>query len=875
MRPSEIWRRILFLFRRDRMSDELAEEMRLHKELRARQISEQGIELQEADRAARRAFGNSTLLHETSQEMWRWVQLERLWQDARYAFRLLARDRAFTAIVVIVLALGIGANAAIFSVVNTVLLRPLPYSDSDRLVQIWENKISQGTRQGPVSPYNFLDWEKQSRSFRNMAAYQYESFALTTRGAPERMPGLLVSGDFFKVFDATPLLGRTFRANEDRPGNQAVVLSYDAWHQRFNADPNIIGKAITLNEQPYSVIGVMPADFQFPTAGTEVWMTPAFDLKARSRGDHFLFAVGQLNAGVTLSQAQAEVATIAHRLEKQFPGTNRSSGVVLVSLQEQMVGGFKTGLLVLWSAVTLVLLIACANVAHLLLARSVSRQKEIAIRASLGAGRARVIRQLLTESMLLSLIAGMLGLAIGVAGIHLLSAGGLKAVPRTHGIHMDGAVFAFTVVISVLTGIIFGIVPAFNASKLNLAVSLKQTGWGTSLNESSYRLRSVLVVSELALAVVLLIGSGLLIKSFWLLQNVDPGFRAQNRLTMRLGVPEAKYPGFLELAQLYQRVIDRVAALPGVESVGATNDLPFAGSRTGTSFYVEGRPPAHDEDSPVADYRTVSPDYLTTFAIPLIKGRTFTARDNQQEAPVAIINQALAHKYWPHDNPIGRRLMGLGDRPVEIVGVIGDVKHDNLAAVDAPEIYVPQLQGHTPPWTFLVIHSHLPVQSLITAVRGAVRDVDPDDPLFSLQTMEERLSASIAPQQFNTLMLGVFAGFALVLAALGIYGVIAYAVTERTHEIGVRMALGAQRNDVLRLVVTQGLRLTVAGVMLGLAGALALSRVLSGMLYATRPTDPATFAIVTSVLLLVAIMASYVPARRATRVDPMVALRDE
>ena len=795
--------------------------------------------------------------------------------DLRYAARHLRSNPGFTAVLILVLALGIGANAAIFSVINAVLLRPLPFPDLRQLVQIWEANPARGEVQETVSPWNFTDWQKQSKSLAQLAVYEHESLALVTHGVPERMDAALVSSGFFRVFQEPPQFGRTFSPEDDRPGSPSVVLSYKGWTSHFNSDPHIVGKRITLDGEPFTVIGVMPTSFRFPALGTDLWATPAFDLKSRSRGDHYLFAVGRMRPGVTVGQAQAEMSAIAHRLEQQYPDTNQGSAVTLVPLQEEMVGSFRRGLLVLWVAVTLVLLIACANVAHLLLARSATREKEFAIRAALGAGRPRLIRLLLTESVILGTTGGLLGLALSPLGIRLLMAAGGHGhiVPRTEGIRIDENVIAFTAVASLLTSVLFGLLPAFRASQIDVITAMKQSGWETSLGVS-YRLRSVLVISELALSVMLLTGAGLLIKSFWQLQRVDPGFNPANVLGIRVSVPDSQYPGSRERAVLYQQMVDRIQAIPGVEDAAAINDLPFSGSRTSTSFDIAGLPAAPGE-SRDSDRRVVSSSYLKVMRIPLLEGRAFTETDNRRSTPrVAIINDALRRRYWRNANPLGQHLV-IDGQHYEIVGVVGNVRHDNLAAAGRGEIYIPQYQGGTPPWTFFAIRSHAGLGSLIPAVRNALREVAPEEPVYDTRTMKQRLAGSIAPQQFNVITLAVFAAFALVLAAIGIYGVVAFAAERRAHEMGIRMALGAQPRDVLRLVVGQGLRLGFVGVLIGVAGALAISRIIVGMLYNTSAIDPITYVAVSIVFLGIAIVASYLPARRAARLDPMIVLKWE
>ena len=639
---------------RDREQD-LERELRSDLDLEAGEQQENGLSPEEAHYAARRAFGNTTLIREETRAMWKWTSIEQLFQDLQYAIRQLRKSPGFTTVAVLVLALGLGANASLFTVINAVLLRPLPYPNAGDLVQIWEANQSQGELQGVVSPWNFVDWQKQSATMAELAVYEYESFALITSTAPERMRGVLTSSGFFPVFGVKPLLGRTFSADDDRLGSHSVILSYGAWQRRFQGDSNIAGKPITLNGEAYTVIGVMPATFQFPGATIEIWSTPAYDLNKRNRRSHYLYAVGRIRKGVTLGRAQAEMTTIASRLEQQYPDSNRGRTINLVPLQEQMIGSYRPALLLLWGAVALVLLIGCANIAHLLLARSASRQREFAIRAAMGAGRSRLIRQLLTESAILAGAGGLLGLALSTAGIRLLIAGGARFAPLIEGVHIDGQVLAFTSAASLCTAIIFGLLPALHASRVDLAAAAKQSGWEAS-SGGSYRLRSVLVVSESALSVMLLIGAGLLIQSLWRLGSVALGFVPENVVAMRVSLPESRYDTAQRASQ-YQRIVDRIAALPGVTGVAATNDLPFSGSRTGTSFDIEGVPAAPGESRP-SDYRTVSSAYFQVMQIPILKGRAFTEADNRRETPgVVVINEALLHRYWPHADPLGQRLI--------------------------------------------------------------------------------------------------------------------------------------------------------------------------------------------------------------------------
>jgi putative ABC transport system permease protein len=805
--------------------------------------------------------------------MWGWSWLEHLVQDIRYGLRTLAKNPGFTAVAILTLALGIGANTGIFSVINAVLLRPLPFPHADRLVQIWETDRRRGLDRGVVSAYNFRDWQSQSQDFAAMAAYGYDHFSLSGGESPIGLRGLRVSADYFRVFGGRPQLGRDFLPNEDQPGaGYVAVISYAAWENYFGRDPRIVGKRITLDGESYTVIGVMPSDFGLPGSRIEIWITPAFDLKKLSRGHGGLFAVGWLKPGITLAAAQSEADTIALRLAQQYPDTNRSSGILLVPLQEEIVGNTRPALLVLWGAVGFVLLIACANVSSLLLARGVARRKEFAVRSALGAGRARLVTQLLVESLLLAVAGGLLGLAFAHWGISAIVR--RAAVPRAQGVALDAHVLGFTSLLTLLTGIFFGLAPAFASSSTDLNSALGKADSSIDAGVRGVWLRRGLAAGEVALSLVLLASAGLLIKSLWLLGRVNPGFNAMNVLGVRLSLPESKYPTGLERAEAFKGVIEHLAVVPGVESVAGVNDLPFSGSRTSSSFDIEGVPPGSRDEARQADRRDISPGYFKAMGIPLLKGRWFNDGDNADAPLVAIINEDLARKYWPVRDPMGQRLK-IYDKDWEIVGVVGNVKLLDLTQENTPEIYLPYTQSGSPPWMFFAVRSRVEVGSVIASVRNAVREVVPDEPLYDVRTMEERLAASTAPRRLNAWLLGIFAALALVLSAVGTYGVIAYSVAQRTREFGIRMALGAERGDVVRLVLGQGFGLTLLGVGTGLAGAAGLTRYLSSLLYGVRPNDALTFATVGVLLTAVALLACYIPARRATKVDPMVALRYE
>jgi putative ABC transport system permease protein len=792
-----------------------------------------------------------------------------LLQDIRYAVRLLRKNPGFAAAAILTLALGMGANTVMFSVLNTVLLRPLAYPQPDRLVQIWETSPRQHENRGVVSPFNFLQWQKSTQTFAEIATYSYQPLVLTGVKTPQRLTGELVSSRFFDVFGISALKGRTFLGDEGQPGkDRLVVLSYGAWSRYFDRDPQIVGKSILLDEQAYTVVGIMPADFGFPHEGVDAWCVPGFDRQAMH--NHFLFSVGRLKPGVPLEQAQAEMNTIAGNLNRQN-GTD--TGIRLIGLQDEIVGSTRRRLLVLWCAVLAVLLIACANVAGLLLSRAVSRQREVAIRTALGGSRRRLLQQFLTESVLLASLGGAVGLILAFATGRLLTRMGSGAVPRLNSFQIDARVFAFSALACILTGLAFGLAPAIHSLRLGLIASLKE-GSSESEGRVRVRLRNVFAVAELALAMVLLIGGALLTKTLWRLESVDAGFDTENVLSFRFSVPQVKYPEPAQKAELYQRIVERLAVLPGVITAGATNDLPFAGSRTASSFEIEGRAP----DPSVllyADYRRVSPGYFTAMRMRLLKGREFSIHDNRASALVAVVNQAFAKKFFSGEDPIGHRIRSY-QQWYEIVGVVGDVKQETLAAPTDPEMYICYLQAEQlQPWTFFVVRARTPVEAMTSSIRNAVKEVAPEEPIYSVGRLSRLVERSTSPQKFSSELLAIFAGLAVLLAAIGVYGVIAYSVVQRTREIGIRMALGAERKDVLRLVLGQGFRIGIAGLVAGGFVAYVATRALASMLFGVNPHDPLIFSAVAASIALVVVLASYIPARRATRVNPLVALRCE
>ncbi|HYE64226.1 MAG TPA: ABC transporter permease [Pyrinomonadaceae bacterium] len=812
--------------------------------------------------------------------------METLWQDIRYGIRMLAKRPGFAAVTVLALALGIGANSAIFSVVNAVLLRPLPFEDPERLVMVWERRPRQNREAGPVAPADFVDWQNQNQVFERMAAYSPAAFNLTGVGEPEQIITHVVTTGFFQVLGVEAAVGRTFLQEVDDPTRErTVVLSQGFWQRRLGGDPNVTGKVLTLDDESYTVIGVMPSDFQFPDSLTQMWVAPKRVLPETSlpgnpdpamlRGMHYLSVIARLKQGVTLEQSQAEMQTIAGRLEQQYPNENTGHTARVVSLHEQLIGDVRPALLVLLGAVGFVLLIACANVANLLLARATARHREMSIRNALGASRLRLIRQLLTESTLLSLTGGVIGLLLAMWGVDLLIALSPENLPRLREIGLDGRVVGFTLVVSILTGIIFGLAPALQASKLDLNSSLKEGGRGSMEGFGRQRMRGLLIISEVALALVLLIGAGLMIRSFQRMHQVDPGFDPNHVLALQLSLPRSKYTENEQMVNFYNQVLGRIATLPGVESVGATWTLPLSGQDAGRGFEIEGYTPAPDERTNAA-FGVVSPRYFQTMKIPVLKGREFADQDTASAPGVVIINEPFARRYFPDGDALGKRLKLRGDdNPwLTIAGVVRDIKHTELTARPRMEMYLPYLQYPFPSMNVVVRTAHDPA-SLMMAVRKEVWAVDPDQPVANVETMTQLISNSVARARFNTILLGIFASVALILAAIGLYGVISYSVTQRTHEIGIRLALGAQHGDVLRMIVGQGMILVLVGVLIGLAAAFAVTRLMSSLLYGVTATDPLTFAGVSLVLAGVAFLASLIPARRATKVDPMAALRYE
>ncbi len=799
-------------------------------------------------------------------------------QDLRIALRSLRKSWSFTVVALLCLALGTGATTAIFTVVNAVLLRPLPYPEPEQLVRIYETQINDERWSGSASPANYLDWRRDATAFEQLVAYDRGSANLSGNGAPERLTAVRATANLFAALRVAPALGRTFLAGEDEPGAPHVVVLSDAvWRTRFGADRGLVGRAITLDGESYTVIGIMPPAFAFPAARpTDVWLPLAFTPEeAAVRGNHFLQVVGRLKPGVTLTAARAQLRQIAARLARQYPDDQATRTVKLLSLHDDLFGSLRPRLLVLLGASALVLLVACVNVANLLLARAATRRREVAVRAALGAGRARLVRQFLTESVVLALAGTAAGLALARGGVHALVTLAARSVPSARPVNFDAGVFAFAVAVAVLTGIAFGLVPALQGARVSPRDGLAEGGRAGSAGRAQQRLRGGLVAAELALALVLVIGAGLLVKAFVRLAATPSGLRTDHVLTLHVSLPERQYDGHMA-DRFYRPVLDRVTALPGVTAAGWISVLPIQDYWYNGSFAIEGRPPAPRGQEPVAEHREVSPGYFTALGIPIRAGRNFSEQDAAGAPLAVIVNEALVRKYFPHEDPIGQRLV-IDTLKLTIVGVAGDVRGAGLDQAPMPEFYVSYLQlpEFLPSAMSLVVRATVPPESLTPAVRGAIQSIDPTQPIYDVETMDQVVSASLADRRLYLWLLGAFAGIALVLAAAGIYGVTSYLVAQRTREMGIRLALGAEARSLVALVVRQGAQVAALGTLAGLAGAYALTRLLSSLLYGVSATDPAVFAGVAALLAGVALVACYVPARRVTRVDPTIALREE
>lgn len=826
-----------------------------------------------------------------SQEVFSQDPMHNMLQDLRYAARVIRKSPGFALAAIVVLALGIGANTAIFSVVDAVLLRPLPFEHPEQLVQLWHvppQSSFPGITRFSISPANFFDWQAQSHAFQQTALYGFASYNLTGNGQPRSLVARRVSYNFFSVLQAEPMLGRTFNPDEDQPGhNYVAVLSENLWRNQFNSDPGIVGQNITLDGAAYRVIGVMPAKYQFPITDSEdsakLWTPMGLTDQDRAvRGNHNFLAIGRLKPGVDVKEAQAELDTISRRLEQQYPADDKGWGATAVPMADDLVGDVRPALLVLLGAVAFVLLIACANVTNLVLARTISRQREVAIRTALGASRTRLLRQVISETVLLALIGGAVGIGIAYLSIHRIVTSLATQIPRAGEISLDGSVLAFAFVVSIGAGVLAGLLPAMRMSKTNVNEALKQ-GTRTSSDFSGNRTRGALVVSEVALSLMLLIGAGLMIRSLWMLRKVDPGFDSHNVVAVIPSISAKTFQSHIQEEAFYNQVLDKVRALPGVESAGSIDDLPLSGGSV-QPVAIEGRPVQAMADQPEVSVRKVIPGYLESMRVPLIRGRQLGEQDTATSPGAVVISSTMAKRLWPNEDPLGKHLTMtfFPGKVREIVGIVGDVRDRGLNAPPEATMYAPYSQQAPPPdhpyrsfpiW--IVVRARSNASSLIPSITNAVHQVNAELPVLGSTTLDEVLGSSLSQQRFNAMLLAVFAGLALFLAAIGIYSVLAYNVRRRVREIGIRMALGAQIGDVLRMVVLEGMKPTVIGLAIGIVGALIVGRFLASLIYGVKSTDLATFVSVSTVLLGVGLLASIIPAYRASRVEPVKTLRDE
>ena len=805
--------------------------------------------------------------------------MDSLWKDLSFAVRVLWKSPGFSVVALLALVLGIGANTAIFSVVNAVLLRPMPFQDPDRIVMVWET--SPRTKKNNVAnPQNFADWQKRNRSFEKMAAYVpfQLGMSITGEGTPEEVPGNFATREFFSILGVRPMLGRDFLPDEDKPNGPAVALiSNGLWRRRYGADPNIVGKKLIVRGNATTVVGVLPASFRYPDLKVDIWVLARFDPQAQRTG-RFLAAIARLKPGVSLSQAEADMKIIAAQIAQEHPGFDTNWGAEVVPMREQFTGDLKAPLLVLLGAVGLVLLIACANVANLMLMRSSGRQREMAIRTSLGATRRRIVRQLLVESSLLGIAGGLLGLLFAVWAKDLLLAmlPENMSVAKVNSVTIDQNVLAFTILLSLATGLLFGLLPALRASRPDLSDTLKEGGRAISASLRRNQMRAALAAGEIAIAIMLLIGAGLLIQSFFRLENVPPGFQPDRILSMRVSLTAARYNRLPQAAAGLDEMIRRIEQVPGVASAGSVQWPPLSGLASKTGFWLASRPKPRPSEEPVTGVSIVTPGYFASMSIPLLKGRLFTDRDREGTPQVTIISQELARQQFPTQDPLGQSLFVQWGRntPYQIIGVVGDVKHDGLDKEAFPTVYFPNAQ-ETQTFATLVIRTGENPMKLAPVIEQVIHGYDKDQTIADIQPLDAFLTKSVARPRFQSVLLSTFAGLAVLLAAIGIFGVMSYSVAQRSHEIGIRVALGAQREQVLRLVVGQGLILALIGTAAGLAGAFALTRYLKTLLFDVSATDPLTFITVPLILCGVSLAASYFPARRAMRVDPIIALRYE
>jgi len=872
------WKRF---FRREAWDEERARELETYLQLEADENIARGMTVEEARYAARRKLGNPTVIREEIYRMNSIGALETVWLDIKYAARVLHKSPAFTLFAVAVLALGIAANTAIFSIADAVLLRPLPYRDARRLVMVWEDASSYGFPENTPAPGNFSDWKARNHVFEDTAALLFHTLNLTGDGTPEQLNGTAVSSNLFSVLGVSPTLGRNFRSEDNLPGSARVtILSHGLWARRFGANLGVIGQEIRLENTKYTVIGVMPQGFLFPDRSTELWVPWQLTKeKLADHGSHFLNVIARLKPGVSLQTANAELATIAKQIEQEHPDDNAKVGAFAVPLREHVAGDIRPAILVLFGAVCFVLLIACANIANLLLARASGKRRELAVRLTLGASRLRIIGQMLTESLLLAMIAGSIGLALSVWARQFLASLIPAGIAPLAGPLLDGRVFLFTAGVSILTGILFGVIPALRVSSLNLATSLKDGGGRSGVGSGGQRLRDVLVVSEVALAIVLLAGAALMIRSFENLVHLDPGFRADHVLVLRTPMQMQKYDTQARRAMFYDQVLEKVEHLPGVVAVGYTTWIPLTNEGGASGITIEGHPEPAPGQMPIPNARVVSRNYMSALRMKLVEGRLFDEREGSGTELVALINQTMARSLWPGENPVGKRFKKGAFREdvpwITIAGIVGDVHQAGPASPARAEMYLPYQQQEFFPPDYLAVRTSGEPLLLAESVRQQIWSVDKQQPVAEVMPLERLVGENLAPRRMQASLLGGFAGLALLLASIGIYAVLSFVVTQRTQEIGVRIALGAHSRDVLQMVFSHGLKLFAIGAVLGLAAALGLSRTMGHLLYGISASDPLSFLTVTFVLGTVTLLACYIPARRAMRVDPLVALRYE
>ena len=877
MNLSNLLRRWRALIHKDEMEHELDEEMQFHLERDIEQKVRSGMTPEDARYAALKSFNRFDQSKEECRSARGVGLIENILRDISYSVRVLLKNHAFTIVVILTLALGIGANTAIFSFANGILLRPLPYPQSDRLAVLDETALKRGVDSMSVSFPNFLDWREQNKVFEDIAIYSGTNrFSLTGAGEPVELRGSYISQGLFEVLRVSPILGRTFTTNEDRPDEDAVViLGYDLWQRNFGGDPQIVGRKIMISNRPRTIVGVMPRGFKFPEV-SELWAPLALTTKTFTRTDHGLNAIARLKDGVSFTEAQTEMNTIATRIEQQNPVTNEGLGVKVTSLHQNLTGDYRQALLILLGVVGCVLLVACVNVANLQLARATARQKEFALRAALGAGRWRIMRQLLIESLLLATVGGALGFALSLWALNLLLHAIPIKLPFWMNFGIDLRVLGFTAAITLLTGFIFGAIPALQTSRVDLNDTLKEGGRGSAGVRAGAR--SLLVVTEIALSLILLVGAGLMIQSLLRLRRVNIGLDAKNVLTATVIVPRAKYAEGEQRATFFKQLVERVRSLPGVHAASATATLPLSGGNWGRSLTVEGYPVLPVGQAPMIQHTVVTPGYFRTMGIPLLAGRDFTDADTKGTPDVTIVDERLAREYWPNDTPIGKRIRFGPPEDNEpwhiVIGVVSAVRHQRMQEETRESVYLPHAKMPVNGLSLVARTSSDP-RDFVAAIRREVAQLDPDLPVSGVATMEEVVAESIWQPRLYATLFSVFASGALILALIGIYGVMAFLVQTRTHEIGIRMALGATARDVFKLVVGRGMKLTAVGVAVGVGGAIALTRLMHSLLFNTSATDPITFILISVLLSLAAFLACYIPARRAAKVDPLVALRYE